>query len=154
MFAEFELKIHEMAEARARACRARASARSTRHADPLPRAGVTMDVRLRIRWAFIQPLLPRLLRLPVRDLDRRGEFRRPKGDGRQRGRPRRYLGVLRAGGSDYRHKILVMAGLDMASAEPYRLIMPPSARSSTRPRHCFEKHTINGWWFASTAVAA
>ena len=35
----------------------------------------------------------------------------------------RYLGVLRAGGSDYGYNILKKAGLDMATAEPYRLIV-------------------------------
>ena len=35
----------------------------------------------------------------------------------------RYLAVLRAGGSDYGYNILKLGGLDMASAEPYRLII-------------------------------
>jgi oligoendopeptidase F len=35
----------------------------------------------------------------------------------------RYLNVLRAGGSDYGYNLLKMGGLDMATAEPYRLIV-------------------------------
>ena len=35
----------------------------------------------------------------------------------------RYLSVLRAGGSDYGYNLLKMGGLDMATAEPYRLIV-------------------------------
>jgi oligoendopeptidase F len=35
----------------------------------------------------------------------------------------RYLGVLRAGGSDYGYNLLKNGGLDMATAEPYRLIV-------------------------------
>ncbi|MCL6729404.1 M3 family oligoendopeptidase [Sphingomonas hankyongi] len=35
----------------------------------------------------------------------------------------RYLGVLRAGGSDYGYNLLKGGGLDMATAEPYRLIV-------------------------------
>ncbi|MFL6725578.1 MAG: M3 family oligoendopeptidase [Sphingomicrobium sp.] len=35
----------------------------------------------------------------------------------------RYLSVLRAGGSDYGYNMLKMGGLDMATAEPYRLIV-------------------------------
>ena len=35
----------------------------------------------------------------------------------------RYLSVLRAGGSDYGYNLLKMGGLDMASPEPYRLIV-------------------------------
>ena len=35
----------------------------------------------------------------------------------------RYLSVLRAGGSDYGYELLKKGGLDMATAEPYRLIV-------------------------------
>jgi oligoendopeptidase F len=35
----------------------------------------------------------------------------------------RYLAVLRAGGSDYGYNLLKIGGLDMATAEPYRLIV-------------------------------
>jgi oligoendopeptidase F len=35
----------------------------------------------------------------------------------------RYLDVLRAGGSDYGYNLLKRGGLDMATAEPYRLIV-------------------------------
>lgn len=35
----------------------------------------------------------------------------------------RYLSVLRAGGSNYGYNLLKMGGLDMATAEPYRLIV-------------------------------
>ena len=35
----------------------------------------------------------------------------------------RYLDVLRAGGSDYGYNLLKMGGLDMATPEPYRLIV-------------------------------
>ncbi len=35
----------------------------------------------------------------------------------------RYLNVLRSGGSDYGYTLLKVGGLDMASAEPYRLIV-------------------------------
>ncbi|MDQ3482305.1 MAG: oligoendopeptidase F family protein [Pseudomonadota bacterium] len=35
----------------------------------------------------------------------------------------RYLAVLRAGGSDYGYNLLKLGGLDMATAEPYRLLV-------------------------------
>ena len=35
----------------------------------------------------------------------------------------RYLDVLRAGGSDYGYNLLKNGGLDMATPEPYRLIV-------------------------------
>ena len=35
----------------------------------------------------------------------------------------RYLAVLRAGGSDYGYNLLKIGGLDMATAEPYQLII-------------------------------
>ena len=40
----------------------------------------------------------------------------------------RYLGVLRAGGSDYGYNLLKNGGLDMATAEPYRLIVASFAK--------------------------
>ena len=35
----------------------------------------------------------------------------------------RYLNVLRSGGSDYGYDLLKKGGLDMATAEPYQLIV-------------------------------
>jgi oligoendopeptidase F len=35
----------------------------------------------------------------------------------------RYLTVLRSGGSDYGYNLLKKGGLDMATADPYRLIV-------------------------------
>jgi len=35
----------------------------------------------------------------------------------------RYLDVLRSGGSDYGYELLKRGGLDMATAEPYQLIL-------------------------------
>jgi oligoendopeptidase F len=40
----------------------------------------------------------------------------------------RYLSVLRAGGSDYGYNLLKMGGLDMATPEPYRLIVDSLAK--------------------------
>ena len=39
------------------------------------------------------------------------------------GEAERYLGVLRAGGSDYPTEILRKAGLDMTSPDPYRALV-------------------------------
>ena len=40
----------------------------------------------------------------------------------------RYLAVLRAGGSDYGYNLLKTGGLDMATAEPYRLLVDSFSR--------------------------
>jgi len=44
----------------------------------------------------------------------------------------RYLSVLRAGGSDYGYNLLKMGGLDMATPEPYRLIVDSFSKTMDR----------------------
>ena len=69
-------------------------------------------------------LLFRLLRVAICDLDHRRELTSPQKlmHGTTADRDR-YLNVLRSGGSDYGYDLLKKGGLDMATAEPYQLIV-------------------------------
>jgi len=123
MFAEFELRIHEMAEAGEGLSGERFSEAYydllTRYHGP----GVTMDRAYAFEWAFISHFYRDFYVYQYATSIAAGVA---FGKRIQEGGPaeaERYLGVLRAGGSDYPTEILREAGLDMTAPDPYRALV-------------------------------
>ena len=120
MFAEFELKIHEMAEAGEGLSGA---SLSRAYLDLLRRyhgPDFVIDEPYAIEWAYIGHFYYFFYVYQYATSITAGTwFARSilKGGKAER---ERYLDVLRAGGSDYPTEILQRAGLDMTSAQPYR----------------------------------
>ena len=123
MFAEFELKIHEMAEAGEGLSGERFSEvyydLLTRYHGP----NVTMDRAYAAEWAFISHFYRDFYVYQYATSIAAGvAFGRRIEQGGER-EAERYLGVLRAGGSDYPTEILRKAGLDMTTPDPYRALV-------------------------------
>ena len=123
MFAEFELKIHEMAETGEGLSGERFSEvyydLLTRYHGP----NVTMDVAYASEWAFISHFYRDFYVYQYATSIAAGvAFGRRIQEGGAR-EAERYLGVLRAGGSDYPTEILRKAGLDMTTPDPYRALV-------------------------------
>jgi oligoendopeptidase F len=123
MFAEFELKIHEMAEAGEGLSGEKFSEvyhdLLTRYHGP----NVTMDRAYASEWAFISHFYRDFYVYQYATSIAAGvAFGRRIQEGGAR-EAERYLGVLRAGGSDYPTEILRKAGLDMTTPEPYRALV-------------------------------
>jgi oligoendopeptidase F len=123
MFAEFELKLHEMAEAGEGLSGKRFSEAYyeilTRYHGP----NVTIDPAYAMEWAFIRHFYFNFYVYQYATSIAAGvAFARKIAQG---GAPeaQRYLDVLRAGGSDYPVDILKKGGLDMTTGEPYRLLV-------------------------------
>lgn len=123
MFAEFELKIHEMAEAGEGLSGERFSEVYydilTRYHGP----NVTMDRAYAAEWAFINHFYYNFYVYQYATSIAAGVAfgkRIQEGGARE---AERYLGVLRAGGSDYPTEILRRAGLDMTTPDPYRALV-------------------------------
>ena len=69
-------------------------------------------------------LLQRVLRLPVRDVDRRQRaVRASRSASGEPGALERYLDLLRAGGSDYPYELVKTAGVDLATPAPYQALV-------------------------------
>jgi len=123
MFAEFELKIHEMAEAGEGLSGERFS---EVYYDLLSRyhgPNVTLDKAYAAEWAFISHFYRDFYVYQYATSIAAGvAFGRRILDGGDR-EAERYLGVLRAGGSDYPTEILRKAGLDMTTPDPYRALV-------------------------------
>lgn len=120
MFAEFELKVHEMAEAGEGLSGRKFS---ELYLDLLRRyhgPKVDMDPAYAIEWAYI-PHFYRFFYVYqyATSITAGTWFAKSilKGGKAER---ENYLGVLRAGGSDYPTEILKRAGLDMTRPDPYR----------------------------------
>ena len=123
MFAEFELKIHEMAETGEGLSGERFSEvyydLLTRYHGP----NVTMDRAYASEWAFISHFYRDFYVYQYATSIAAGvAFGRRIQEGGAR-EAERYLGVLRAGGSDYPTEILRKAGLDMTTPDPYRALV-------------------------------
>ncbi|QVM84849.1 M3 family oligoendopeptidase [Novosphingobium decolorationis] len=120
MFAEFELKIHEMAEAGeglsgASISRIYAGILRRYHGPDF-----TIDAPYEMEWAMIGHFYRFFYVYQYATSITAGTwFARSVLDGGKAEREN-FLGVLRAGGSDYPTDILKRAGLDMASPQPYR----------------------------------
>lgn len=134
MFAEFELKIHELAEAG----EGLSARRFTEvYLDLLRRyhgPGVTIDPAYAVEWAFIHHFWAYnyYVYQYATSIAAGTTFARrilkggPKGDKAER---ENYLKVLRAGGSDYPVDVIKRAGLDMTTPTPYRELIADFART-------------------------
>ncbi len=126
MFAEFELAIHEAVERGEALTGARLTAlygelvqRYHGHADGV----LTVAEPYHIEWAYIPHFYYDFYVFQYStSLAAAAEFVRRIQDGAP-GAVETYLDVLRAGGSDYPYDILMRAGIDMASPEPYRAVV-------------------------------
>ena len=120
MFAEFELKVHEMAEAGEGLSGRKFS---EAYLDLLRRyhgPKVEMDPAYAIEWAYIPHFYRFFYVYQYATSIAAGTWFADsilKGGRKER---ENYLGVLRAGGSDYPVDILKRAGLDMTGPAPYR----------------------------------
>jgi oligoendopeptidase F len=123
MFAEFELKIHEMAEAGEGLS---GDAFSKAYLDLLKRyhgPQFVIDEPYAIEWAYIPHFYRFFYVYQYATSVTAGTwFAKSILSGGVAERER-YLDVLRAGGSDYPTAILQKAGLDMTSPEPYRALI-------------------------------
>jgi oligoendopeptidase F len=123
MFAEFELKLHEMAEAGEGLSGKRFSEVYydilTRYHGPK----VTIDPAYAMEWAYVSHFFRNFYVYQYATSITAGVAfaRRIKLGGAKEAE--RYLGVLKAGGSDYPTEILRKAGLDMGTPEPYRALV-------------------------------
>jgi len=123
MLAEFELKAHEMAEAGEGLSGRRFS---EVYLDLLKRyhgPNVTIDPAYAIEWAYIPHFYRDYYVYQYATSIAAGVA---FGRRIQQGGPaeaERYLGVLRAGGSNYPTEILRQAGLDMTRPDPYRALV-------------------------------
>lgn len=123
MFAEFELKIHEMAEAGEGISGASFTAVYLELLRKYHGPRMTIDPLYAIEWAYIPHFFRNFYVYQyatsisgavyfAQDISRGGARERE-----------RYLDVLRAGGSDFPTEILKRAGLDMTTPAPYRALI-------------------------------
>ncbi|WP_226632183.1 M3 family oligoendopeptidase [Novosphingobium profundi] len=120
MFAEFELKIHEMAEAGEGLSGASISRVYGEILRRYHGPDFTIDAPYEMEWAMIGHFYRFFYVYQYATSITAGTwFARSVLDGGTAEREN-FLGVLRAGGSDYPTDILTRAGLDMASPQPYR----------------------------------
>ena len=123
MFAEFELKAHDMAEAGEGLSGERFT---SVYLDLLKRyhgPGVTIDPHYAVEWAYIPHFYRNFYVYQYATCIAAASYfshQILKGGPKERDN---YLGVLKAGGSDYPYDILRRAGLDMASPAPYQAIV-------------------------------
>ena len=123
MFAEFQLQIHDLAEkgqglSGARMTSVYLDLLKRYHSPPM-----TIDPAYGIEWAIIPHFFYGFYVFQYATSITAATFfvdRVLKGGAAERDN---YLGVLRAGGSDYGYDILKRAGLDMASPVPYRTLV-------------------------------
>jgi oligoendopeptidase F len=123
MFAEFELKIHELAEAGEGLS---GDTFNEVYFDLLKRyhgPNVTLDPAYAVEWAFISHFYRNFYVYQYATSIAAGVAfgRRIIEDGERAAE--RYLDVLRAGGSDYPVEIVKKGGLDMTTPDPYRSLI-------------------------------
>jgi oligoendopeptidase F len=128
MFAEFELRIHDMAEAGEGLSGARFTALYLELLRKYHGAGMTIDPLYAIEWAFI-PHFFRTFYVFQYATSVSGAvfFSQSIVNGGTAERDR-YLDALKAGGSDYPTEILKRAGLDMTTPAPYRALVAEFGR--------------------------
>jgi oligoendopeptidase F len=128
MFAEFELKIHEMAEAGEGLTGARFTAAYLDLLRKYHGPRVEIDPLYAIEWAYIPHFFRTFYVFQYATSISGAVFFSQSvlnGGAAQR---ERYLDALRAGGSDYPTEILRRAGLDMTSPAPYRALVSEFSR--------------------------
>jgi len=126
MFAEFELKIHELVEKGEALTGERLSeiyGEILRRYHGQDEGVMTIDDAYTVEWAYIPHFYYNFYVYQyATSLAASSLFARDVLDGRD-GATERYLGVLKAGGSEYPYELLKNAGVDLASPEPYRALI-------------------------------
>jgi len=123
MFGEFELKIHEMAEAGEGLSGKRFTDAYFELLQRYHGPNVTIDPAYAVEWAYIPHFYRNFYVYQYATSITAGvAFARKVLQGGST-EAERYLGVLRAGGSDYPVDILKKGGLDMTTPDPYRSLI-------------------------------
>ncbi len=126
MFAEFELKVHELVE-RGEALSGKQFTQIygeiLRRYHGQDQGVMTIDDAYTVEWAYIPHFYYDFYVYQyATSLAASSLFAREVLEGTP-GAVERYLGVLRAGGSEYPYELLKNAGVDLATPEPYRALI-------------------------------
>jgi oligoendopeptidase F len=128
MFAEFELRIHDMAEAGEGLSGERFTALYLELLRKYHGPGMQIDPLYAIEWTYIPHFFRTFYVFQyATSISGAVYFAQSVGSGGERERER-YLDALRAGGSDYPTEILKRAGLDMTTPAPYRALIAEFGR--------------------------
>lgn len=126
MFAEFELAIHEAVECgealsgdRLTDMYAKLLRRYHGHEDGV----VTIDDAYTVEWAYIPHFYYNFYVYQYATSVAASALLSERVLAREKGAVKRYLDLLRAGGSDYAYDLLQDAGIDLATADPYRSLL-------------------------------
>ncbi len=123
MFAEFELEIHEVVE---KGEALSGEGLSTRYLDILKKyhgPGVVIDPTVASEWASVPHFYYNFYVYQYATSIAASAYFYQSVTGGGAAERETYLGVLRAGGSDYPAEVLKKAGLDMTKPAPYRAIV-------------------------------
>jgi len=128
MFAEFELRIHDMAEAGEGLSGERFTALYLELLRKYHGPGMQIDPLYAVEWAFIPHFFRTFYVFQyATSISGAVYFSQSVLNGGERERER-FLDTLRAGGSDYPTEILKRAGLDMTTPAPYRALIAEFGR--------------------------
>jgi oligoendopeptidase F len=128
MFAEFELRIHDMAEAGEGLSGARFTALYLELLRKYHGAGMQIDPLYAIEWTYIPHFYRTFYVFQYATSVSGAVFFAQSVLGGGQAERDRYLDALRAGGSDYPAEILRRAGLDMTTPAPYRALITAFGR--------------------------
>ncbi len=128
MFAEFELRIHDMAEAGEGLSGARFTALYLELLRKYHGAGMQIDPLYAMEWAYIPHFYRNFYVFQYATSIAGAVFFSQSILGGGQAERERFLDVLRAGGSDYPTEILRRAGLDMTTPAPYRALVTEFGR--------------------------
>ncbi len=126
MFAEFELKIHEMVEAGEALS---GESLTAVYADILKRyhghdkGVVTIDDAYTVEWAYIPHFYYNFYVYQYATSISASSLLAERVMAGEKGALESYLNLLKAGGSDYPYELLKRADVDLASPEPYRALV-------------------------------
>ena len=128
MFAEFELRIHDMAEAGEGLSGARFTALYLELLRKYHGAGMQIDPAYAMEWAYIPHFYRNFYVFQYATSIAGAVFCSQNILNGGQAERERYLDALRAGGSDYPTEILKRAGLDMTTPAPYRALITEFGR--------------------------
>ena len=129
MFAEFELRIHDMAEAGEGLSGERFTALYLELLRKYHGAGMQIDPLYAIEWAYHPALLPDLLRLPIRHLGLgRGLLLAERAERRARRSASAISTRCGPAAPTIRPRSCSRAGLDMTTPAPYRALIAEFGR--------------------------
>jgi oligoendopeptidase F len=129
MFAEFELAIHETAEKGEALSGKKMSAMYLAILKKYHEPAMTIDPAYGIEWAYPQHFYFDFYVFQYATCVSASTFFADKVLGGKAAEREAYLGVLKAGGSDYPVEVLKRAGLDMTSPAPYRAVVAKLGRT-------------------------